>query len=51
MDDLKDLAHLINDDAALTEFTKIKRDNKERLWWWVKKNCGIELNLDSIFDV
>ena len=51
MDELKDLDHLIDDDAALIEFSEIKRSNKEKLWWWVKTNCGIELNLDSLFDV
>jgi starch phosphorylase len=30
---------------------QIKRQNKERLWWWVKSNCDIELNLESLFDV
>ena len=51
MGDLKDLKHLLDDDNALNEFTSIKRANKERLWWWVKRNCGVELNIDSLFDI
>ena len=51
MEELNDLQHLIDDDEALIEFAGIKRQNKERLWWWVKQYCGIELNLDSLFDV
>ena len=45
------MKHLLNDESALKEFTQIKRDNKEKLWWWVKHNCGVELNLDSMFDI
>ena len=51
MENLRDLKHLLNDESALKEFTQIKRDNKEKLWWWVKHNCGVELNLDSMFDI
>lgn len=51
MENLRDLKHLLNDESALKEFTQIKRDNKEKLWWWVKHNCGVEINLDSMFDI
>lgn len=39
MAELKELKHLLDDDAALKEFMAIKRSNKEKLWWWVKNNC------------
>jgi len=29
----------------------IKRENKIRLAYWVKENTGIEINIDSMFDV
>jgi len=29
----------------------IKRQNKEKLYWWVKDKCGIDLNIDSLFDI
>jgi starch phosphorylase len=30
---------------------QIKQENKERLRKWVKLNCGVDLNPDSLFDV
>lgn len=29
----------------------IKQENKEKLRKWVRANCGVELNIDSLFDV
>ena len=29
----------------------IKQENKERLRKWVKANCGVDLNPDSLFDI
>jgi hypothetical protein len=34
-----------------SEWRLIKRENKEKLARWVYKNCGVELNIDSLFDV
>lgn len=48
---LADFKDAVNDEANQREFMKIKKENKVRLWWWVKQNCGIELNVDSLFDV
>ena len=51
MNELKDLSFLIEDNAAILEFSEIKRFNKKKLCLWVKQNCGIDLNIDSLFDV
>ena len=48
---LAELAPYADDEAALEEFMAIKRRNKERLAAYVKKQTGVELNIDSLFDV
>ena len=48
---LSELAPYADDPAALAEFMAIKRKNKERLAAYVKKQTGVELNVDSLFDV
>ena len=36
MNELKDLSFLIEDNAAILEFSEIKRFNKKKLCLWVK---------------
>ncbi len=51
LDDLKKLEKFSKDAAFLDAMKKIKRSNKGQLATWTKKNLGIELNPDAIFDV
>ena len=51
LDDLKKLEKFSNDANFLSAMAKIKRSNKGQLANWTKKNLGIELNPDAIFDV
>ena len=51
LDDLKKLEKFANDSNFLSAMAKIKRSNKGQLANWTKKNLGIELNPDAIFDV
>ncbi len=51
LDDLKKLEKFANDAGFLSAMAKIKRCNKGQLANWTKKNLGIELNPDAIFDV
>jgi len=51
LDDLKKLEKFSNDSNFLSALAKIKRSNKGQLANWTKKNLGIELNPDAIFDV
>ena len=49
--ELKKLCVFENDKAVLDQLMKIKKENKERFAKYVKKNSGVVLNTDSIFDV
>ena len=51
LDDLKKLEKFSDDAGFLSAMAKIKRSNKGQLANWTKKNLGIELNPDAIFDV
>ncbi len=51
LDQLAGLKPLVNDQKALKEFMDIKRENKERLAAYIKKNNGITVDPDSLFDV
>ena len=51
LDDLKKLEKFANDSNFLAAMAKIKRSNKGQLANWTKKNLGIDLNPDAIFDV
>ena len=51
LDDLKKLEKFSNDAGFLSAMAKIKRSNKGQLANWTKKNLGIELNPDAVFDV
>ena len=49
--ELQVLANYGNDKVLLQRLGEIKRDNKQRLANYIKEHNGIEVNMDSIFDV
>ena len=49
--ELQVLANLGSDKAFLRQLGEIKRANKQRLADYIKEHNGIEVNMDSIFDV
>ena len=51
LDELKKLEKFADDAGFLSAMAKIKRSNKGQLANWTKKNLGIELNPEAIFDV
>lgn len=51
MDLLKSLDKHAQDPMVLHEFMRIKRNNKLRLVNWVRENCRLEINPDSLFDI
>ncbi|MDZ4202442.1 MAG: glycogen/starch/alpha-glucan phosphorylase [Gallionella sp.] len=48
---LDKLAAFADDEAFQGEFAVVKRDNKMRLAQLIKERLGIEVNVDSLFDV
>ena len=51
LDLLRDLLPKIEDSEFREEFHQIKQKNKQRLAAWVKKECGVDLPIDAMFDV
>ena len=51
LDELKQLEAFASDDAFLDRLMAVKRANKERLAALVRRDHGLDLNLDGIFDV
>ena len=51
LDELRRLEDFAGDANLLSALSKIKRSNKGQLAGWTKKNLGIALNPDAIFDV
>ena len=51
LDQLKKLEKFGGDAKFLAALAKIKRSNKGQLSNWVKRNLGVELDPDAIFDV
>ncbi len=49
--ELKKLEAFADDKAALADFMKIKRENKERLAKYIKEMNGVTVDPDSLFDV
>ena len=47
---LENLMQYYNDENVLSQMFDIKRHNKERLAEFIKRDTGIELNPDSVFD-
>ena len=48
---LSGLKNYLDDENALSRFAEIKRENKKRLAEYIKKHNGIDVDIDSIFDV
>ena len=48
---LRGLESWADDRGFQTEWQAIKRANKERLAALIQKECGVEVNLDSMFDI
>ena len=51
LDELRGLERFVGDDGFLGELAAIKRANKVALAEWTKRNHGIRLNPDAIYDV
>ncbi|EAR95326.2 glycogen/starch/alpha-glucan phosphorylase (macronuclear) [Tetrahymena thermophila SB210] len=51
MDILKNFQKIADDPAIQNRWMQVKRQNKEKLYWWVKERCGVDLNIDSLFDI
>ena len=51
LDELKDLVPLAKDEEFRAAFAAVKRDNKVRLAEYVRRETGIVLHPDSLFDV
>lgn len=49
--DITKLNKFAKDEDFLAELQDVKHENKVRLAEWVKRNMGLELNTDAIFDV
>jgi starch phosphorylase len=51
LDLLRDLLPNIEDPSFRSDFDSIKQQNKQRLAEWVKKECGVEITTEAMFDV
>ena len=51
LDQLRKLERFVTDSEFLAALAKIKKSNKGQLAAWTKKNLGITLNPEAIFDV
>lgn len=51
LDNLNQLAPFASDREFLEQFIAIKKENKARLRSWVKEHTGVEIPLDSLYDV
>ena len=51
LDNLEQILGYVDDNNFINKFIKIKRNNKKKLQSWVKENTGIDIPLDSLYDV
>ena len=51
MDKVRDLMKHINNKEFVKEFMSIKLENKKRLARWIRQECGVTVNENSLFDV
>jgi len=48
---LEKLAPYADDKNFVAKFIEIKKDNKQRLREWVKKNTGYDVPIDAMYDI
>jgi len=48
---LEKLAPYADDENFVAKFIEIKKDNKQRLREWVKKNTGYDVPIDAMYDI
>ena len=51
MDRLKELENKTNDEDFCSRWRAIKLNNKKKLTDWVKKNCGVDIDPNTMFDI
>lgn len=51
LDQLRGIEKFINDEGFRRSWEKIKENNKMRLARYIQKECGIEVSVDTMFDV
>jgi starch phosphorylase len=51
LDNLKQLTPFAKDKEFRAQFIEVKRQNKMKLRNWVKKETGIEIPVDSMYDI
>jgi len=51
LDELNRLESYVSDDSFRTEWRQVKLANKQRLAEMVKRDCGVEFHVESMFDV
>lgn len=51
MNKLRSLEHLATDANFQNKWRAIKHHNKKKLADWVKKNCHVDIDIESMFDV
>lgn len=50
-EEISKLETFVNDEVFITSWQKVKQDNKILLAQWVKKNTGIDINTQALFDI
>ena len=51
LDTLDQLTAQADDEDFVNRFVEVKRNNKAKLAAWVKENTGIDISVDSLFDI
>ena len=51
LDSLRQLSSYGKNPTFISKFAAVKRENKQRLQKWVKEQTGIDIPLDSLYDV
>lgn len=51
LDNLQSVANFATDPEFVKKFVEVKKENKKKLQAWVKKNTGIDIPLDSLYDI
>lgn len=51
MDSIRELAAYADDEDFQEEFIQVKQKNKRKLQKWVKERTGIDIPLNSLYDI